>query len=87
MDALCWRHLGATQGVVEETLEMNPGLAKLGPIFRKGGTVTAGNSSGLNDGAAALLITSDSRAAKLGLKPLEGAEPLRACAGEAVVPA
>lgn len=46
-------------------------LAKLKPAFRKeGGTVTAGNSSGLNDGAAALLIISDSKAKALGLKPL-----------------
>jgi len=45
-------------------------LAKLPPAFRKMGTVTAGNSSGLNDGAAALLLTSDSRAKELGLKPL-----------------
>jgi acetyl-CoA acyltransferase len=41
-------------------------LAKLRPAFRTGGSVTAGNSSGINDGAAALLIASD----KLGLKPL-----------------
>jgi len=46
-------------------------LARLRPSFRKeGGTVTAGNSSGLNDGAAALLLMSDSRAKKLGLKPM-----------------
>ena len=45
-------------------------LAKLGPIFRKGGTVTAGNSSGINDGSAALLITSAEKARELGLKPL-----------------
>lgn len=45
-------------------------LARLRPAFRKDGTVTAGNSSGLNDGAAALLILSDSRARQLGLKPL-----------------
>ncbi len=46
-------------------------LAKLRPAFRKeGGTVTAGNSSGLNDGAAALLLMSDSKAKELGLKPL-----------------
>ncbi len=46
-------------------------LAKLRPAFRKeGGTVTAGNSSGLNDGAAALLVMSDSKAKELGLKPL-----------------
>jgi 3-oxoadipyl-CoA thiolase len=46
-------------------------LSKLKPAFRKeGGTVTAGNSSGLNDGAAALLIMSDTKAKALGLKPL-----------------
>ncbi len=46
-------------------------LAKLKPSFRKeGGTVTAGNSSGLNDGAAALLVMSAEKAKTLGLKPL-----------------
>ena len=46
-------------------------LAKLKPAFKsEGGTVTAGNSSGLNDGAAALLIMSAAKAATLGLKPL-----------------
>jgi 3-oxoadipyl-CoA thiolase len=46
-------------------------LAKLKPAFAKeGGTVTAGNSSGLNDGAAALLLMSTERANSLGLKPL-----------------
>lgn len=45
-------------------------LAKLKPAFREGGTVTAGNSSGLNDGAAALLLMSEERAKKLDLKPL-----------------
>jgi acetyl-CoA acetyltransferase family protein len=46
-------------------------LSKLKPAFRKeGGTVTAGNSSGLNDGAAALLMMSDTKAKSLGLKPL-----------------
>jgi len=45
-------------------------LARLRPAFRKDGTVTAGNSSGLNDGAAALLLTSTGKAAELGLKPL-----------------
>src|SRR5689334_4245666 len=45
-------------------------LAKLKPAFKKeGGTVTAGNSSGLNDGAAALLIMSAERAKELNLKP------------------
>lgn len=45
-------------------------LAKLKPAFRKGGTVTPGNSSGINDGAAAVLIMSDERARALGLRPL-----------------
>ncbi len=45
-------------------------LAKLPPAFRKGGTVTAGNSSGVNDGAAAVLIMSAEKARELGLKPL-----------------
>lgn len=46
-------------------------LARLKPAFRKqGGTVTAGNSSGLNDGAAAVLLMSETRANDLGLKPL-----------------
>ncbi len=45
-------------------------LAKLRPAFRSGGTVTAGNSSGVNDGAAALLLTSAARARELGLRPL-----------------
>jgi 3-oxoadipyl-CoA thiolase len=45
-------------------------LAALKPAFRKDGTVTAGNSSGLNDGAAALVIASEERAAELGIEPL-----------------
>jgi 3-oxoadipyl-CoA thiolase len=46
-------------------------LAKLKPSFRKGGgTVTAGNSSGLNDGSAALLVISAEKAKALGLKPM-----------------
>ena len=45
-------------------------LAKLKPAFRKDGSVTAGNSSGLNDGAAALLVMSAERAAALGMKPM-----------------
>jgi 3-oxoadipyl-CoA thiolase len=44
-------------------------LARLRPAFRKDGTVTAGNSSGLNDGAAAILITSAQKAQELNLKP------------------
>jgi acetyl-CoA acetyltransferase family protein len=45
-------------------------LAKLRPAFRPGGTVTAGNSSGINDGAAALVIASEERAQALGVEPL-----------------
>jgi acetyl-CoA acetyltransferase family protein len=45
-------------------------LAGLRPAFRKGGTVTAGNASGINDGAAALLLMSAEKANELGLKPL-----------------
>jgi 3-oxoadipyl-CoA thiolase len=45
-------------------------LARLRPAFRPDGTVTAGNSSGLNDGAAALLIVEEARARQLGLTPL-----------------
>ena len=45
-------------------------LAKLKPIVRQGGTVTAGNASGVNDGAAALILASAEAADKHGLKPL-----------------
>ncbi len=53
-------------------------LAGLKPIFRDGGSVTAGNSSGINDGAAALVIASEERARELGV------DPLGAFAGSAV---
>jgi 3-oxoadipyl-CoA thiolase len=53
-------------------------LASLKPAFRAGGSVTAGNSSGLNDGAAAVVIASEEKARELGL------EPLGAFAGSAV---
>lgn len=46
------------------------GMAKLRPAFKKDGTVTAGNASGINDGAAALVIMSEEKAKQLGLKPL-----------------
>ncbi|MFH1806949.1 MAG: acetyl-CoA C-acetyltransferase [Pseudomonadota bacterium] len=46
------------------------GMAKLRPAFDKEGTVTAGNASGINDGAAALIVMSADEAAKRGLKPL-----------------
>ena len=50
----------------ETTLEQ---LARLSPAFRKGGTVTAGNSSGLNDGSAALLLVAGEVGRELGLEP------------------
>ncbi len=45
-------------------------LAKLKPAFRKDGTITAGNASGINDGAAALVVMSAEKAVKLGIRPL-----------------
>ncbi|MBS4021913.1 MAG: thiolase family protein [Dethiobacter sp.] len=45
-------------------------LAKLKPVFKQNGTVTAGNSSGLNDGAAALVLMKETKAGELGIKPL-----------------
>ena len=47
-------------------------LSSLPPVFKEGGTVTAGNACPLNDGAAALLIMSEERAKELGLKPRAG---------------
>lgn len=52
---------------VDSSLEA---LAKLGPAFRKGGTVTAGNSSTLNDGAAGLLLASEAAVKRYGLTPM-----------------
>ena len=46
------------------------GLAKMKPVFKKDGSVTAGNASGLNDGAAAVVLADARRAEALGLKPL-----------------
>jgi acetyl-CoA C-acetyltransferase len=46
------------------------GLTKLKPAFKKDGTVTAGNASGINDGAAAVLVMSVEKARELGLKPM-----------------
>ena len=45
-------------------------LAKLRPAFKKDGTVTAGNASGINDGAAAVMVMSAAKAAELGLEPI-----------------
>jgi acetyl-CoA C-acetyltransferase len=51
----------------ETTME---GLAKLAPVFREGGSVTAGNSSGITDGAAAMVVMAESRAEAEGRRPL-----------------
>jgi acetyl-CoA C-acetyltransferase len=59
-------------------------MAKLRPAFKKDGTVTAGNASGINDAAAALLIMSADRARDLGLRT---AVKIRACASAAIDPA
>jgi acetyl-CoA acetyltransferase family protein len=58
-------------------------LAKLRPAFRPNGTVTAGNSSGINDGAAALLLCEAERARQLGLTPMAR---ILACASAGVEP-
>jgi len=58
----------ADEGIrADSTVE---GLAKLRPAFTKDGTVTAGNASQINDGAAAVIVMSESKAKSLGLKPL-----------------
>jgi len=78
-----WRRVadkatGATE-IVEGTVDRDEcnrpdttleGLAKLGPAFEEGGTVTAGNASQLSDGAAMTLVMSEQRAEQLGLTPM-----------------
>jgi acetyl-CoA C-acetyltransferase len=59
-------------------------MARLPTVFKKDGTVTAGNAAGVNDGAAALLLMSETRAAELGIKPLAR---IRAWASAALDPA
>ena len=79
----CRRRKGATATVDRDehprpdtSLEQ---LAALKPAFKRdaSGSVTAGNSSGINDGAAALLVTSRRRAAELGLRPMARSSPAR----------
>jgi acetyl-CoA acetyltransferase family protein len=53
--------------LLDTSLEL---LARLRPAFRRGGTVTAGNASGINDGAAAALLMSADKAQELGVKPM-----------------
>jgi acetyl-CoA C-acetyltransferase len=60
------------------------GLAKLKPAFKKDGTVTAGNASGINDGAAILVVMSEKKAQELGLTPLAA---IRSYASAGVDPA
>lgn len=60
---------------VDETIRWDTDMKKLSmlkPAFKKGGTITAGNSPGLNDGAAALLLMSRKAAGRLGVAPLAG---------------
>lgn len=58
-------------------------MAKLKPAFKKDGTVTAANASGLNDGAAALIVMSERKAEQLGLEPLV---TIRSCASAGIAP-
>lgn len=55
---------GPRQGVTVES------LSKLKPAFKEGGKVTAGNASGINDGAAAIIVMSEDKAKELGVKPM-----------------
>ena len=76
------RRVSVQEGVrveIEDVLDLDEGpredstleaLARLRPVFRKGGTVTAGNASQMSDGAAASVVMSAERVAELGLKPL-----------------
>src|SRR5574341_1431070 len=72
-----------TDEPVREDTSME-GLGKLKPAFKEGGTVTAGNAPGVNDGASAVVVTSDDRAQALGIEPFarivaqatSGTEPL-----------
>ena len=54
-------------------------LSKLKPVFKKGGTVTAGNASGINDGAAAVTLMSDDEAKKRGIKKLVSIKSWASC--------
>src|SRR2546429_8957392 len=58
------------------------GLAKLRPAFKKDGMVTAGNSSGLNDGGAAVVVMSAKKAQELGLKPMARIRSYAAAGGD-----
>jgi acetyl-CoA C-acetyltransferase len=67
MTKVKWSYLKRDEHPRKTSLEK---LASLKPAFTKDGTVTAGNSSGINDGAAALLLASNDAVKKFGLKPM-----------------
>lgn len=52
VDLLCWRHLGSTTGLVEKTLELNPGLAQLGLVLPHGTAVDLPEVSSTTNAAA-----------------------------------
>ena len=75
IESVCVRDDRGQETIVSADEHPRPGttleaLAKLAPSFTAGGTVTAGNSSGINDGAAALLLCEAERAKSLGLTPI-----------------
>jgi 3-oxoadipyl-CoA thiolase len=75
IESVCVRDDRGQETIVSADEHPRPGttleaLAKLAPSFKAGGTVTAGNSSGINDGAAALLLCEAERAKGLGLTPI-----------------
>jgi acetyl-CoA C-acetyltransferase len=65
-----WCRSGRSSGTSTRPDTTGERLAALKPAFRAGGTVTAGNASGVNDGAAALVVASEERARELGAEPL-----------------
>jgi 3-oxoadipyl-CoA thiolase len=81
IDSANERHLSKDEHPRPETTIEH--LSKLEPAFRSGGTVTAGNSSGINDGAAALLLCEAGAARRLGLRPMAR---ILACASAGVAP-
>ena len=64
------RRHGRHQGRRPPARHHRRGSVQLKPVFREGGTVTAGNACPLNDGAAAVIVMSDTRARQLGITPL-----------------
>lgn len=56
VDLLCWRHLGSTAGLVEKTLELNPGLAQLGLVLPHGTAVDLPEVSSTTNAAAVATV-------------------------------